>query len=110
MEIRINLAPTEDFILGIENMHDYFITVTDIASKPSNWDSVWGRAFGEFGHVKFRYMMDATGFTDWELTETPTPVGDQLGYMVTVTKALIDAYNASHDEPLAEKDGTLVEV
>ncbi len=108
LELRLTVEQNEWFVPGIATQRNYVITVTDVAGPPSNWGSVWQARFGAFGLEKFALMNQATPDFDWELMERPAPWDDEMKYMLAKTRALLGQYNATHDEPLKEKDGTVV--
>ena len=85
---------------------DYTIITTALAEKPSRWDSDWKRDFGEWGSVKMKFIMEITGYVDWD-----KPLNDvqYRQYMLTKCKEALYEYNLTYPEkPLAEADGTSV--
>lgn len=86
---------------------DYTITTTALAEKPSRWGTDWERDFGEWGSVKMKFIMEITGYTDWD---KPLSDSQYKKYMLTKCKEALYEYNLTHpEEPLAEADGRLVE-
>lgn len=108
-EKRLELAVNQNeyFRPGIDEYRNFTITTTDIAVKPSLWDTFWKYFFGPtFGSVKFRFIINATGYTEWE--QRPSDYS-YLTWMRTVVQQKFYDYNLAHpDDPLKEADGTLV--
>lgn len=61
----LQVAENEDFKPGYSNRLEFKFTLTDVLSKPSNWESVWIPFFGTYSEVKFKFLISATGKTDW---------------------------------------------
>jgi hypothetical protein len=105
--LELSVAQNEYFRPGIDEYRNFIITTTDIAVKPSNWDTRWKWYFGPtFGSVKFRFIINATGYTEWE--KVPMDFS-YISWMMTVVQQKLYDYNLAHpDDPLKEADGTLV--
>lgn len=84
---------------------DYTITTTAVAEKPEKWDTYLKRNFGEWGSRKMKFMTDVTGIIDWNIN----PDSQYTIYLVAKCKNALNEYNETHEEKLAEADGTLVE-
>lgn len=94
------------FSLGVEQYRAFTITVTSMAAKPTNWDSMWKGYFGEWGTVKFQFIIEKTGFNDWDSSGVDVAY---IFYVANLAKSTLDVYNAENpDNPLKEADGTLV--
>ncbi|MFR5661135.1 MAG: hypothetical protein ACLUDU_25190, partial [Butyricimonas faecihominis] len=61
--------------------------------------------FGEWGSRKMKFMTDETGIIDWNIN----PDSQYTIYLVAKCKNALNEYNETHEEKLAEADGTLVE-
>lgn len=105
--LELTVAQNECFRPGIDQYRNFVITTTDLAVKPARWDRGWRYYFGPtFGSVKFKFIINATGYTDWE--NLPSDYSYLKWLQSTVQQAFFD-YNQAHpDEPLKEADGTLV--
>ena len=76
------------------------------AIKPTNWKD-WYYAFGaSWGSVKMRFIIDVTGITNFD--NVPDDY-DYLIYLNGKLKSKLYEYNSTHDQPLQEVDGTLIE-
>ena len=106
VRLELTVAQNEYFRPGIDKQRYYVITSTNMAEKPSNWDTVWRTFFGaSWGTVKFRFIIDATGYTEWG-TGPDYLFGQYLRDQVAQKFA---EYNRDNpNDPLIEADGTLV--
>ena len=109
-EVRLELEVAENdyFRLGINKWRKFAVTTTAKAVKPSVWDSRWRYYFGPtWGTVKFRFIIEATGYTDWE--NFPASDMTYLSYMQTTVLQKFAEYNRDNpDNPLREANGDLV--
>lgn len=105
--LEFSVAQNEYFRPGIDQYRNFVITTTDLATKPAMWDKAWRYYFGPtFGSVKFKFIINATGYTDFD--NVPTDYTYLKWLNATVLQAFFD-YNKAHpNEPLTEADGTLV--
>lgn len=105
--LELTIGKNEYFRPGINQYRNFIITTTDLATKPAMWDTRWRLFFGStFGSVKFRFIINATGYTDFDTF--PTDYSYLTWLKTTVQQAFFD-YNKAHpDSPLSEADGTLV--
>lgn len=106
VKLKIGITPNENFTNGIVEKDSTVVTFSSQAIKPSNWDD-WYYAFGgNWGTVKMRFIIDNTGITNFD------KLPDDYYYLLYLNNKLKDAlnqYNATHDTPLQEADGTLVD-
>ena len=63
--VLLELKANDAFQLGYTDMLSFKLSVTDILKKPTNWDTVWMAYFGPYSEVKFKFLLDVTGKTDW---------------------------------------------
>lgn len=105
--LELEVAKNECFRPGIDAWRKFVITTTDLAVKPAMWDSRWRYYFGPtFGSVKLKFIINATGYTDFD--NLPSDYSYITWLKTTVQQAFFD-YNKAHpDDPLKEADGTLV--
>jgi hypothetical protein len=107
-EVRLELAIAQNnhFRPGINHLRNFIVTSTAQAVKPSTWDTYWHTYFGAtFGTVKFRFMIDATGYFDWETR----PLSDYTLYLRDMTRQKFQEYNLNNPgNPLREANGDLV--
>jgi hypothetical protein len=83
----------------LDRLH-YKIALTDQLLKPGNWDSQYLSVFGAYSRVKFQFMINATGKTDW--TSTPYP-GDK-NFLVQQVKYALYQYELVNG-PLIDENG-----
>lgn len=111
LDIKVKVKPNACFGEGIYDRNiagrntDYTIFFTNMMAPPTTWKNYWSRYFKSWGPVKFQYLRDATGFTDWQFDKTKQSdiSYDQLSFMTAKTQERIDAYNKLHpDAPLRE--------
>lgn len=105
--LKLGLAENEYFRLGIQEYRTFEITMTSLATKPSNWNTLWKNYFGTtWGTRKMQFIIDVTGYTDWETRPS------DMSYLIWMRDAVAGAfalYNKENpDNPLKEADGTLV--
>ncbi len=108
VRIKLAVAGNEHFRPGIDAWRTYVVTTTSMTAKPSIWDTEWANYFGPtWGPVKFRFIIDATGWLDWE-----TPILDDYGFQQNMQMEVLQRfaeYNRDNpDNPLRETNGDLV--
>lgn len=108
-QVRLELGVTKNeyFRPGIEQWSKFLVKTTSKANKPSTWDSYWKYQFGaSWGPVKMRFIIDVTGYTDWEVRPADMAFAGFLGSKVL--SYFLEYNKANPDKPLKEADGTLV--
>lgn len=106
VNLKIGIRPNDNFGLGVVEQDSTVISFSSQAMKPTNWKA-WYYAFGaSWGTVKMRFIIDVTGITNFD--EVPED-NDYLSYLNGKLKSKMFEYNSTHDQPLQEADGTLVE-
>ena len=105
--LKLAVGQNEYFRPGVDKLRNFTVTVADFTIKPKLWDIVWKIYFGPtFGSVKLKFIIQVTGFTDFDSYPTDFQLGDHLSI---VFQQKLAEYNEAHpDDPLAEADGTLV--
>ncbi len=81
----------------------YKISFNDQLLKPASWDSRLATSFGVYSATKFKFMIQATGKTDWNSTIFP---GDQNFLIQTVKLALYNYEQANG--PMLDENGVRV--
>lgn len=105
--LKLGLAENEYFRPGIQEYREFEITMTSMASKPSNWDTFWKSYFGmTWGTRKMQFIIDVTGYTDWETR--PLDMSYLIWMRDEVARAFFQYNKANPDNLLKEADGTLV--
>lgn len=104
--LKIGVRPNDNFQGGVIEKDSTQILFSSQAIKPNNWKD-WYYAFGaSWGTVKMRFIIDNTGITNFD------NVPDDYSYLIYLNdklKTKMFEYNASHEEPLQEADGTLID-
>lgn len=106
VRLEMTIEENENFRPGIDKWRNFLLKTTSQAVKPAIWDSRWHFYFGKsWGSVKMKFIIDHTGYTDWETT----PDSGFTSYLRTKVLHAFQQYNLENpDNPLREADGTLV--
>jgi len=108
-EVRLELevAANEHFRPGIDRQRKFLVASTAQAVKPSRWDTTWRHFFGPtWGTEKFRFIIEVTGFTDWE--NPPSDMG-YIDWMRNMVLQRFAEYNRDNpNDPLKEANGDFV--
>ena len=107
VRIELKIGENEYFRSGIDDWTNFVVKTTSMAVKPTNWDTYWKYYFGPtWGSVKMKFIIDNTGFSDFDGDRLNT---DYTNYLSSKVKQKLLEYNTNHpDDPLSEADGTLV--
>lgn len=117
--LKVRLKATSDFLLGYVDCLSKTITISDLLSKPANWNRLCDWYFGNYGTVKHQLMIDVSG-EKWDddyllnvARVTDYSSQDFLRYQANkFAKALaeLNAERAAQGlDPLTEDDGSLVQ-
>jgi hypothetical protein len=87
---------------GAGRLH-YKISITDQLLKPSNWETVWVNYFGTYSQVKFKFLIQTTGRTDWTWTGFP----QDLNFSIQTAKYALYNYELANG-PLIDEFGNRV--
>jgi hypothetical protein len=98
----LELGTSEHFGPGIEGQTRFLVRLSDVASPPANWESVWRLAFGTWGAVKMRFIIDQVGFSSFELNLDQV-TGDMRDYLQMKARQKLAEYEAANG-PLYEDD------
>jgi hypothetical protein len=106
VRLRIEVAKSDDFGIGVDGQNHLTLIWTDVLSKPNNWSDL-EEFFGSYSNVKYRFMLaNAGGITGFNI-DTMTWAALQ-SYKIKFQNAL-DEYNAAHPgNPLKDENGVLV--
>lgn len=107
VRLEMEVAGNEHFRPGIEQWREFVVTTTAMAVKPDLWDSRWRYYFGPtWGTVKFRFIIEATGYTEWDAFPADM---SYLTYLQATVLQKFEEYNRDNPEnPLREANGDLV--
>lgn len=110
VRLELAVASNDNFRPGIDTKRAFIITTTDLALKPKDWDSMWWLIFGStWGPVKMRFIIDATGYTDWDFF--PSSDMSYLFYLRDMAAQKFLEYNMAYpDAPLREANGEIVAI
>ena len=109
VRIEMEVVENEHFRPGIDAWRKFVVTTTSQAVKPSIWDTRWYSYFGlSWGTEKFRFIIAATGYTDWDVFPSD---GAYVRWLEATAKQRFLEYNSAvpPNPPLMEADGTLVD-
>lgn len=82
----------------------YMIKISDFLVKPSNWDSQLTSAFGTFSQVKYKFIIDVTGKTEFITGAAPLmSIGELQYYKAFVKNKYLDY--AAVNGPLIDEFG-----
>lgn len=71
LTVTLMVTENSDFKPGYPTRLRYKFTLTDILTKPTNWESTWAAYFGTYSEVKFRFLIAVTGKTNWNSSPLP---------------------------------------
>lgn len=101
----IEVQESPDFQIGVSERNHLLIKWNDILSMPKNWSDL-EPFFGTFSLVKYRFMINNTGIT--EFNTTTMSWAQLMNYKIILRNAL-DAYNAANPgNPLKDENGQFV--
>lgn len=102
LQLNLSIAETADFKPGVVEDNYFTILWSDNIVKPDNWDGPLGLVnfFGVYSTVKYRFIIDVLGVTDFRLQQSardPLKPGEYSGAMMidlkNRMKAALAAYN-----------------
>lgn len=99
----LDIQENADFKVGYPKQLRFKLTITDMLTKPAIWDNVWTPYFGEYSQVKFRFLLTATGRTNW--TSFPFPADSR--YLSQRARNALLEYNQTYG-PLIDENGAEV--
>jgi len=71
LKVVLEVQENDNFKQGLAKRQRYKFTLADIFSKPTNWETTWATYFGGYSEVKFRFLLGATGKTNWNSSPLP---------------------------------------
>lgn len=109
MTVGINIVPTGDFSgnMGKEKLC-FIVTFNDRLTIPSNWNSL-KTYFGEPSLVKFQFIIDVLGISEFPTTgDNKYEVGELYYFQDELRIALVKYNNEHKDKPLTDENGNKV--
>lgn len=100
LTIQLDIKENENFKLGYTNRLKYKISISDILSKPTNWESAWVGYFGKYSLVKFKFLLEVTGRTDWN----SFPFPQDTRYLSQKAKLALLDYNQRFGDLIDENN------
>jgi hypothetical protein len=100
----LDIKENEDFKVGYYDQLRYKITINDVLTKPTIWDSAWAPYFGSYSEVKFRFLLEATGRTNWN--SFPFPADSR--FMSQRAKNALLSYNQQFGDLIDENNQIVV--
>jgi hypothetical protein len=105
VRLYLKVEDSEDFKVGVREWDHLLIKWNDILTMPKNWSDLT-EFFGAFSMVKYRFIINVTGVTEFN---TSTMSWSQLMNYKIIVKNALDEYNAAHpDNPLKDENGQFV--
>lgn len=105
VRLYLNVEESPDFKVGVTERNHLLIKWNDILSMPKNWSEL-EPFFGTFSMVKYRFMINNTGIT--EFSATTMSWAQLMNYKIVLRNAL-DLYNAANpNNPLKDENGQYV--
>lgn len=104
VNVILDIKENEDFKLGYLGRLKYKLSISDILSKPTIWDGAWAPYFGSYSEVKFRFLLAATGRTDWN--SYPFPADSR--FMSQRAKNALLVYNQQFGDLIDENNERVV--
>ncbi len=105
VRLYIKVEESADFKVGVMERDHLLIKWNDILTMPKNWSELES-FFGTFSMVKYRFMINNTGVT--EFSATTMSWAQLMNYKIVLRNAL-DQYNAIHpNDPLKDENGQYV--
>lgn len=113
----VRVMESADFAPGVPNspvtgFHagatlDYLIRINDFLTKPSNWDSQLNTYFGGYSQVKYKFIIDNTGRTEFPVGAAPALSFGEMQYYKAFVKSKLVDYVALNGPLIDEFGGTV---
>lgn len=105
VRLYLQVGPSSDFQSGVAEYDHLLVKWNDVISEPKNWSELKSY-FGTFSVVKFRFMLNTLGVSEFDTT---TLTWAQLQNYKIVLLSALKEYNENHPEaPLTDEKGVLV--
>lgn len=115
--LTVKVVESKDFKPGVPNSAvagnfagasvRYFIRMNDFLTKPSNWDSQLNTYFGAYSQVKFKFIIDVTGITEFAIGAAPLMSFGEITYYKAFVKSKLTDYVTANG-PLMDENGGVV--
>ena len=85
----------------------YLIRMNDYLTKPSNWDTQLISVFGTYSQVKYKFIIDVTGKTEFVTGAAPLMSFGELQYYKAYVKVKYTEYTDANGPLIDELGGTV---
>ena len=82
----------------------YLVKINDFLTKPSNWDTRLIYYFGTYSQVKFKFIIDITGITDFPVGSPPAFSFGEMQYYNAFCKSKLSDHETANG-PLLDEFG-----
>lgn len=117
VRILLTIAASDDFLPGIPNTTattsraggatQYLVKINDFLTKPSNWETVLSTYFGAYSQVKYKFIIDVTGRTEFPISGPDMVSPSQFLFYKKLCREALETYNTTNG-PLTDESGMLV--
>jgi len=117
VRILLEIGASDDFLPGIPNTTaainraggatQYLVKINDFLTKPSNWESLLSTYFGTYSQVKYKFIIDVTGRTEFPITGQDMVSPSQFLFYKQLCRVRLETYNAANG-PLKDEFGIFV--
>jgi len=98
VRLNIEVMPNEHFTQGVAESRLYPVVISNMLTKPANWESYY---FGTYGPVKHRFMITQTGLR-WDEAFLDQILSGDYGYVKYLTMILYQRLQAVNAERKAQ--------
>lgn len=112
VRILLEIAASTDFLPGVPNTTattsraggatQYLVKINDFLTKPSNWESVLSTYFGAYSQVKYKFIIDVTGRTEFPITGQDVVSPSQFLFYKKLCREALETYNTTNGQLIDE--------
>lgn len=92
----VEVGTSADFQPGIPTSLRYLVKINNFFTKPSNWDSQLVGFFGAFSQVKYGFIINVTGRSEFSFSGTDAINSPMATYYKVQCKNALADYNAAN--------------
>jgi hypothetical protein len=117
VRILLGIAASDDFLPGIPNTTAapsraggatlYLVKINDFLTKPSAWETVLSTYFGAYSQVKYKFIIDVTGRTEFPISGQDMVSPSQFLFYKKLCREALETYN-TNNSPLLDEAGMVV--
>jgi hypothetical protein len=101
--LTLRFVPNEHFLHGAPGWDTFKVLWSDYLTRPDSWTSYIANYLGAFSQARYKFIIDNAGETEFSRYQNNLTMIQALQSYLRKTLA---AYNASHDEPYLDDNGT----